>query len=276
MRSKPHAWTPGASGKCARSRPPYLANPVTGEIPEILAWSPPPLLIEWGCRLFRQDTTRSPHELAWQWAALSVAQRSQDFEFLFGDEVRNIYNPSVEIDHLFHTRKRFPTDPRLTLAQGIVAEWRLPAKARAAFEEILTDQDVGGEATMRLGAIALRQNDHGRATDLFGRVESLTRDPWVVYLARYFKGQSLERQKKPAEAVRAYRAALMAMPGVGSASMALARVLVAENRRGEAEAVVATMFAARPAPVDPWREYANADDRFWPRLIGGLRAEILR
>jgi hypothetical protein len=36
------------------------------------------------------------------------------------------------------------------------------------------------------------------------------------------------------------------------------------------------MFAASPRPADPWRGYADADDRFWPLLIGQLRAEIRR
>ena len=31
-----------------------------------------------------------------------------------------------------------------------------------------------------------------------------------------------------------------------------------------------------PLPPDPWREYAHADDRFWPVLVGRLRAEIAR
>jgi hypothetical protein len=33
---------------------------------------------------------------------------------------------------------------------------------------------------------------------------------------------------------------------------------------------------AAPMPVDPWRGYADADDRFWPALVSQLRAEIRR
>jgi hypothetical protein len=36
------------------------------------------------------------------------------------------------------------------------------------------------------------------------------------------------------------------------------------------------MLAAEPRPVDPWRAYVHADDRFWPYLVGRLRAEIRR
>jgi hypothetical protein len=34
------------------------------------------------------------------------------------------------------------------------------------------------------------------------------------------------------------------------------------------------MLAAKPWVVDPWRAYVHADDRFWPVLVGRLRAEI--
>jgi hypothetical protein len=36
------------------------------------------------------------------------------------------------------------------------------------------------------------------------------------------------------------------------------------------------MLAANPRPVDPWRTYIHADDRFWPQLIARLRQEILK
>jgi hypothetical protein len=32
----------------------------------------------------------------------------------------------------------------------------------------------------------------------------------------------------------------------------------------------------QPPPVDPWRTYADADDRFWPELRDRLRAEIVK
>ena len=47
-----------------------------------------------------------------------------------------------------------------------------------------------------------------------------------------------------------------------------------DGRRAEAQALAVAMLNARPQPPDPWREYVHADDRFWPQLIGRIRAEI--
>ena len=244
---------------------------------ESLWWEAPPLLIEWACALFRRDNA-SPDRLErlWQLAALAVAQRSEDFEFLYSEGVTKLYNPKVEIDHLVHARTRFPDEPRLLLAEGTAMEWRLQPRAIKVFEHLQDDPDVGAEARMRMGAIYLRQRNDDRAIAVFEQVKPRTRDPWVVYLAEYFTGQALERRKRQADAERAYRGAVAAVPGAQAASVALAALLFQSDRRTEASDVITTMLARRPRAADPWRGYAHADDRFWPILIARLRAEIRR
>lgn len=242
--------------------------------PEILIWQPPPMFIKWGFDLFARDAKPRPIERWWQLAALAVAERSEDFEFMSSDGLECIWNPEDEVDFVFHARKRFPAEPRFALAEGITEEWRRPQKAKPLFEALQRDIDVGAEATLRLGFLSARQRDDDRALSMYERVEPMTRDPWVIYLARYFKGQALERQKKPAEAERAYRGALAAVPLAQSASAALASLLFRTDRRAEANDVMDAMANATPPPADPWRGYADADDRFWPQLIGRLRAEI--
>ena len=246
-------------------------------IAESLWWEAPPLLIEWGCALFRRDNASpDPLERLWQLAALAVAQRSEDFEFLYSEGVTKLFNPKSEIDHLVHARARFPDEPRLLRAEGTVMEWRLQPRAIKVFERLEDDPDVGAEARMRMGAIYFRQRNDDRAIALFEQVEPRTRDPWIVYLARYFKGQAFERRKRPGDAERAYRGAVAAVPGAQAASVALAALLFQSDRRTEASDVITTMLARRPRAVDPWRGYAHADDRFWPILIARLRAEIRR
>lgn len=263
--------------------PVYLAQPCgpdgkTPRVPEVLVWKPPPLLIVWGSNVFRRETKPGPIERWWQLAAVSVAQRAEDFEFLRSDGVVCVYNVNDEIDYLFHLRLRFPDEPRFKLAEAMLPELsRRPAtKGNYTFEQLQDDQDVGGEATMRLGVSRFHMRDDDRAISTLDRVESKTRDPWVIYLARYFKGQALERKKRPAEAEKAYRGALRAVPAAQSASMALAALLFKNGQRTEASRLMDMMFAASPRPADPWRGYADADDRFWPLLIGRLRAEIRR
>ena len=58
--------------------------------------------------------------------------------------------------------------------------------------------------------------------------------------------------------------------------MALSAVLFHDGRRAEAHERVGRMLSVGAPPFDPWREYVHADNRFWPLLVGKLRAEILK
>jgi hypothetical protein len=246
--------------------------------PEILTWKAAPLLLEWGCVVMRRAAGPRPIERWWQLAALSVAQRAEDFEFLRSDTIEDLYNNDARVDHLFHVRQRFMDEPRLMLAEAMLPELhrRPTPKGLYTFEQLQDHPAVGAEATLRLGYVRARARDDGGAIELFNRVETKTRDPWVIYLARYFKGRAFEHQQKPADAERAYRGALAAVPGATSATTELAALLFRNNRRADATTVVEAMFAIQPRPADPWRGYADADDRFWPTLIAGLRREIGR
>ena len=250
---------------------------------ENIYWHAPAQLLEWGCRLLRQDVVPEPIEHTWQLAALAVAERAEDFEFLIGSPWEARANTKDEIEHLKHVAQRFPTERRFALGQGIAIEWRLFPSARRAglreaqqvFESLLNDSAVGAEASMRLGVLRFR-TDVGPALPLLERADQSTSDPYVQYLARYFQGQALERERQPADAEAAYRAALDTIPRAQSATFALAALLAARGVRGEAAALIDDSLTVKPRPVDPWRTYAEADDRFWPDLIAKLRAEIQR
>ena len=163
---------------------------------DLLYWRAPPLLIEWGCSVMRARTDRleaanptpagprsqanawSPPAIErwWQLAALSVAQRSEDFQFLVGNPFgQELGNPKVEIEHLNHVLPRFKDEPRFTLAQGIAVEWRWGSQALAVFDALKDDTAVGAEARMRTGAVFLRAGRREVALKLFDEVESQTR-----------------------------------------------------------------------------------------------------
>lgn len=248
----------------------------------VLDWRPAPLFVEWACERLRQAPTPRPIERWWQLAALAVAQRSEDVHFLVGDPnigrgagAGEIGNLQDEIKHLDHVEKRFPDEPRFMLAQGI-ARTHWPDDAFKAFSAVLNDEDVGGEAAMRLGALEMRLNKRDEALEQFERVEDLTRDPYVIYLSRFFTGQIRERQRHIEDATEAYRGAVAAWPHAQAATMALASLLFETGRRVEAQALAGAMLAATPPVRDPWREFVHADNRFWPQLVGRLRAEIRR
>ena len=250
-------------------------------------WKTPPLLIEWGCALLRGQAAPHPDERTWQLAAVAAAQLAGDSEFLIGSPFEARNNPETEIDHLKHVIERFPKESRFALAQAIAVEWttfpnppralkRPPRTAPAikAFEGMIRDEDIGAEASLRLGAARLRGGDENGALDLFAKVEKATRDPYLIYLARVFAGQAHEALRRLVEAESAYRGALKTVPKAQTASFALAALLFRTNRPGEAAQITENALSAQPQVIDPWREYGTADYRFWPVLIGRLREAI--
>ena len=249
----------------------------------VLEWKAPPLLIEWACRRMRKDEVPKPIERWWQLAALAVAQRSEDGQFLVGDTsiglgigAGEILNPQLEIKHLEHVRKRFPEEMRFMLAEGIARDRFWQDDAMQAYGALSNDPVVGGEAMMRMGVMLVRMGRREDALKYFDRAETLTRDRYVIYLVKYFRGRIAEAQRRNDDALEAYRAAVAAWPRAQSATLSLASVLFQTGRRAEAQELAAAMLEANPRPVDPWREYVHADNRFWLLLIGKLRTEILK
>jgi hypothetical protein len=134
--------------------------------PPNVYWMPPPLLIEWGCELLRAHAEPLAMERTWQLAAMSVAERSEDTQFLvgftelapgpppaaaagaqaagapgvppvpqisalesFADEVSNV---KKQIEHLNHVMRRFPGEMRFVLGRPSRANGRCrPMRSRS-------------------------------------------------------------------------------------------------------------------------------------------------
>jgi tetratricopeptide (TPR) repeat protein len=247
-----------------------------------LYWAPAPLFVEWGCALLRRDATPRPIERVWQLAALAVAQRSEDPQFLVGDtklgqgvEAGEILNEQNEIRHLLHVQERFPNEARFVLAQGIARFRDWPEDAHVAFAALGDHADLGGEAHVRDADVFLREGKTREALDHLTRAEAQTRDPYLLYLAGYLRGVASLREAAPQQAEAAFRRALAEWPRGQSASASLAALLFDQGRRLEAQAIANAMLDA-PLRLDPVREFVHADDRFWPIWIAQLRAEIRR
>jgi len=288
----------------------WIQRQSNGPLP-VLYWQAPPLLIEWGCELLRQRVEPLPIERIWQLAAMAVAQRGEDTQFLIGftevsgppppaaapaapgqpavgaggvpvpstlqerfpDEVLNV---GKEIGHLNHVAERFPREKRFMLGQALARERPEPAGALKVYASLLTDLDVGGEAALRMGALYLRRGDEPSAIERFDLVERVTRNPDLIYLARLYRGQALLRSKKQGDAMAAFRAALVVRPASQSASVALAALLAKADRHAEAQVLMKAVLDAGPNHTDPNIEYMHGDDRFWPYLLTTLRREITK
>src|SRR5262245_49319378 len=69
---------------------------------ENVYWKPPAQLLEWGCALMRSAPAPTEIEHTWQMAALAVASRAQDYEFLVGSPWAARANTRDEVLHLEH------------------------------------------------------------------------------------------------------------------------------------------------------------------------------
>jgi tetratricopeptide (TPR) repeat protein len=252
-----------------------------------VVWFAPPELIEWGCALLRAEPVSAEVERAWHLAALAAAQRAGDFEFLIGSPYQVRHNEHEEFEHLKHSIARVPKESRFLLGQAVAAEWTtFPGRrtsaggpgardAMQAYRDLSKDPDVGAEALTRLGALQMRTGRFADAVKTLIDADRATRDPYLVYLANYLRGEAHRQAKQPREAEAAYRRALQAVPRGQSASLALAGLLFLDDRRAEA-AELAEAAVLAPVPLDPWREYGRPDDRFWPRLIAQLQGAIVQ
>ena len=253
-----------------------------------LSWKPAPLLLEWGCALIREQPPSRPIEHVWQLAALAVAQRSEDAQFLIADTAlaeespsaprrhpEDVVNTKDEIGHLAHAMTRFPDEMRFVLAQAIARERFTPSEAITLYLVLGDLPGIGGEARVRLGALHLRRGRASEALGHFERGERLTRDPWVLHLLWTFRGQALARIGRSYEAIAAYRTARTIQPGGQTASLLLAEALFKAGQRAESQSVAASILENSSA-VDPYLELVHGDDRFWPLLISKLRGELRR
>jgi hypothetical protein len=68
-------------------------------------WNAPPLLVEWGCALLRQEPTPPPVERIWHLASVAAAQGAGDTEFLIGSPFAARMNVPDEITHLWHAQR---------------------------------------------------------------------------------------------------------------------------------------------------------------------------
>ncbi len=133
---------------------------------------------------------------------------------------------------------------------------------------------VAGEALLRLGHVNLDLGKPDDAIKALDRVEPLTEDPTLVYLARLFRGTTLERLGKLDDAAQAYRGALQIGPGAQSASISLAAVTLKQGDRAAGDRIVHDVLV-RPEPApDPWWMYWPGDYRLGAELLKAMREAV--
>jgi tetratricopeptide (TPR) repeat protein len=246
-------------------------------------------LVEWGCAELRKQKTPLPAEVLWQRAALALIEGAYDFEFLTNPKDGSRKGPA---HHLNHVKDRFPNDPSLVMARAFVATehtilgvsnnlWdsgasEVPGETVARLTDALAVPSLAAEAHIRLAFLDLMANRFDTAATHLDAAETATTDPELRYLAALFRGWAWTRQKKPDDAIAAFRKAIEAVPDAQTATLALGAGLYANGEREEASAMVEhALTATDPTRVhDPWLLYGYGDFRRWPKLIAELREAL--
>ena len=248
-------------------------------------------LLEDACGLVKTLAPTDPFVRQWHLAALSVVSQSHDVRL---------------IEHLAHSREHLGDGP-VILARAIHDEsdvwhgiyqtapslkgdlpnpgvdFRLAALSRARmsdatrrvndlFREAAKYPEVRPEALLRLAALADASGASEQAIKMFDEVESLTKDDWLLYLARLLKGRAQSSLRRNAEAESSFRDAIALRPNARSANLALASLLY--SRGDPALDVLAAALKSGVDEPDPWAQYENGDFRFWPSRVASMRESM--
>ena len=250
-------------------------------------------LVEFACERVRAHSPGDDFDAAWFNASLSLADAW--------------LNPNALENHVRHVRSQRPDDPVATLSWALAAEQRAspaiaprpPAEAdavveaaearrKAEQERLLDDANARlalalanpstvAEARVRTAHMQLTRGQAADALTTLRALESSTREGWVVYLARLFRGQAFEATHRPDDAATSYRDALKVGPNGHSATMALAALLFLQNRPGtrdEATALVHALLADNDPISDPWWTYWAGGARLWNARLKVLRERL--
>lgn len=305
------AWARGGDARTQRRRQLIVATIAvqTAHASIELEWSQGRRLLEWAAALLRKGAA-DEGERRWQLAALSVMQGANDHDLViqqqklawprFPEEPRLLLAMAValeastwpdtdrnqpweendaELQDAVEQEKarRVMRQPPDRSVREKVLEYERRTRVRQAIqalEDLSNAEAIRAESLLRLGYLHLRLHNFEIAAEQFEDVLDMTRDPFLVYLAKFLQGTASERQGDRANAEAAYRAALAVAPRAQSASFALASLVFLGSGRAEAAALVEAAVSA-PVADDPWRGYQRGDFRFWPERLAALR-EVLR
>jgi tetratricopeptide (TPR) repeat protein len=268
-------------------------------------------LLEWTCAQILRTGPPTEFERRWHLATTALAGRARARLWLLGPYARLPHQKPLRRApqkddppspmHLLHALERFPDDARFRLARVNAWTWgrdseplrnvrreyadsmRRAAGSRptqleavTAYEPLLNDPDVGGEAYLRTGAIFITVGDHAAALRSFEAAQPLVHTEALQYLSHFLAARSLEALQRPDEATAAYHRALAIVPQAESAVIALSSL---EFARGNVEAALSLIGKTFDKPMiatDPGRLVGYGAFVHWPQIKAAMRAEVTR
>jgi tetratricopeptide (TPR) repeat protein len=168
---------------------------------------------------------------------------------------------------------RFPDEPRFRLARTLI---RVSRASKATFEKLAADPAVRGDALVQLSYLEFSDRRCDAAIRLAREAIDATPDTGIRYVAHFIQGTCHAMGNKAAEAVADYVAALKAVPGGQSASIALALLLAQDSQFEEAFDLVDRSVTERPDGDDPWRLFSYGGYHRFPSLLADLRRAVVQ
>ncbi|HKV99725.1 MAG TPA: hypothetical protein VJN96_07870 [Vicinamibacterales bacterium] len=251
--------------------------------------------IEWSCEQLRLNSMPLRGEHEWYLASVALAQRTLSRRWLTG-----LPDSNGAVWHLDHAQARFPDEARFRLvraeSQAFDADRNLSSRARIAaitsptgrggpiaqaqsdnaissFRELVNDLRVAPDAEIRVAHLLLSADRYTSALEHAQRAATITDDAQTRYVAFVLEGKAYEMLDRPADAGRAYAAALAVMPRAQSAALALSSLLLLSNQAQQAYDLAERSLAASVSD-DPWRLYYYGEFVRWPAYIAQLREAI--
>lgn len=247
---------------------------------------------------------KQPKERLWYHAAAALLQNGATYRALVKPaDDENALRPAVVFPLLDDVAlRRFPDDPTLILARAGallsssdasvslmgarrpsdrtgVAFFTDNGRARQAesiYRRLLNDPVVGADANLRLGFIRLLRGDESEARRLLAEVDRRSTDFDAKYCARVLTAWAWQVEKRHAEALVSYRAALELAPNAHTAAVPVAFALQTEGRLEEAEALLHAALIATPRPRDPLLTLDRWDGRTFPDRLRVLKEALVR
>ena len=248
-------------------------------------------------------------ERAWYLAAAALAGGVRDWQYLH--RPMNSARPSRIIPGLIDRAVvRFPDDGPLRLEQAIAAAGRFsvttdggsrsrdqmlsfpslagrgelmaiviarlgtPETAADMFRTVVSDPQVGAEASLRLGYLHWTMGHDAAARDALATAAKQASDVELRYLAQFLLGWIAMRRGDATTAIPWLEAALVARPGSQSAALALASLELQRGNADKAHQIARTSLDERRADADPWRLFLYGHHPHWAARIAELRREL--
>jgi tetratricopeptide (TPR) repeat protein len=272
------AWLAGTEGSPESRRRVLAAFALESASAQLERGAAAMKILEFGCRQIRRNPKPDEFDRRWHLAAFALFAGAVD--------------PDGLEAHVVHARFQFPNEPWLPFERAVASELRtfprLVAETRVSagdvtkrleeaakrYVEASKNEATRAEAGVRLGRIEIALGHPDRALEALEPVPAGTDDQTVKYLAQLFRGQALERLKRPDEARQAYEAALALRPGAQSASMGLAALVFRAGDRAAADRQVRALLDQPKRPDDPWWTYWPADFRHLDARLSAMRESV--